>query len=118
MPLMSELNLDHLTKARKRALLAELLRERSGQPTSTRREARPNLVIGSILHAAGELAERLLAVAPPGLGHVVFTNSGAEAVEAAIKLARCRTGRSGVLSARNGFPGLTLARMSATGSEF
>ena len=36
---------------------------------------------------------RLLAVAPPGFAHVVFTNSGAESVEAAIKLARCRTGR-------------------------
>jgi acetylornithine/succinyldiaminopimelate/putrescine aminotransferase/predicted amino acid dehydrogenase len=60
----------------------------------------------------------LIAVAPPGLAHVVFTNSGAEAVEAAIKLARCRTGRVGILSARNGFHGLTLAGMSATDKEF
>jgi acetylornithine/succinyldiaminopimelate/putrescine aminotransferase/predicted amino acid dehydrogenase len=83
-----------------------------------RREGRPNLVIGSISAAAGALAERLIAVAPPGLAHVVFTNSGAEAVEAAIKLARCRTGRVGILSARNGFHGLTLAGMSATDKEF
>jgi acetylornithine/succinyldiaminopimelate/putrescine aminotransferase/predicted amino acid dehydrogenase len=85
---------------------------------TVRREARPNLVITSISAAAGELAERLLAVAPPGLGHVVFTNSGAEAVEAAIKLARARTGRVGIVSARDGFHGLTLAGMSATGREF
>jgi acetylornithine/succinyldiaminopimelate/putrescine aminotransferase/predicted amino acid dehydrogenase len=83
-----------------------------------RRESRPNLVITSISAAAGELAERLLAVAPPGLGHVAFSNSGAEAVEAAIKLARCSTGRIGILSARDGFHGLTLAGMSATGREF
>jgi acetylornithine/succinyldiaminopimelate/putrescine aminotransferase/predicted amino acid dehydrogenase len=85
---------------------------------TVRQESRPNLVIGSISPVAGELAERLIAVAPPGLGHVVFTNSGAEAVEAAIKLARCRTGRLGILSARNGFHGLTLAGMSATDTEF
>jgi acetylornithine/succinyldiaminopimelate/putrescine aminotransferase len=85
---------------------------------TVRRESRPNLVITSISPAAGELAERLIAVAPSGLGHVVFTNSGAEAVEAALKLARCRTGRFGILSARNGFHGLTLAGMSATDTEF
>jgi acetylornithine/succinyldiaminopimelate/putrescine aminotransferase/predicted amino acid dehydrogenase len=85
---------------------------------SVRRESRPNLVITSISAAAGQLAERLLAVAPPGLSHVAFSNSGAEAVEAAIKLARCRTGRLGILSARDGFHGLTLAGMSATGREF
>jgi acetylornithine/succinyldiaminopimelate/putrescine aminotransferase/predicted amino acid dehydrogenase len=83
-----------------------------------RREALPNLVIASIPAAQGELAERLLAVAPRGLAHVVFTNSGAESVEAAIKLARCRTGRIGILAARNAFHGLTLAGMSATDTAF
>jgi acetylornithine/succinyldiaminopimelate/putrescine aminotransferase/predicted amino acid dehydrogenase len=85
---------------------------------TVRRESRPNLVITSISAAAGELAERLLAVAPAGLSHAVFTNSGAEAIEAAIKLGRCCTGRLGILSARDGFHGLTLAGMSATGREF
>jgi acetylornithine/succinyldiaminopimelate/putrescine aminotransferase/predicted amino acid dehydrogenase len=83
-----------------------------------RREARPNLAIISISDAAGALAERLLALAPPGFHHVVFTNSGAEAVEAAIKLARARTGRLGILSTRDGFHGLTLGGMSATGRDF
>ena len=85
---------------------------------STWQSAQPNLAITSISPAQGELAERLLAVAPPGLAHVVFTNSGAESVEASIKLAHCRTGRAGILSARNSFHGLTLAGMSATDTEF
>ena len=59
------------------------------------REELPNLVITSISNTQGELAARLLAVAPPGLAHVVFTNSGAEAVEAAIKLARRAARRRG-----------------------
>ncbi len=83
-----------------------------------RGESRPNLVMPSSSEPAGELAEKLLALAPAGLGHVTFTNSGAEAIEAAIKLARCRTGRNGILSTQGGFHGHTLAGMSATGDEF
>ncbi|TGD98926.1 aminotransferase class III-fold pyridoxal phosphate-dependent enzyme [Methylobacterium nonmethylotrophicum] len=83
-----------------------------------RRERRPNLVITSISQEAGALAERLLALAPPGLAHAVFSNSGAEAVEAALKLARVATGRTGILSARDGFHGLTLGALSATGRDF
>jgi acetylornithine/succinyldiaminopimelate/putrescine aminotransferase len=85
---------------------------------TTRSEMRPNLAIASISPVAGKLAERLLSVAPAGLSHAVFTNSGAESVEAAIKLARARTGRLGILSTRDGFHGLTLAGMSATDKEF
>jgi acetylornithine/succinyldiaminopimelate/putrescine aminotransferase/predicted amino acid dehydrogenase len=81
-------------------------------------DMRPNLAIASISPVAGELAERLLSIAPAGLSHVVFTNSGAESVEVAIKLARCRTGRLGILSSRDGFHGLTLAGMSATDKDF
>jgi acetylornithine/succinyldiaminopimelate/putrescine aminotransferase/predicted amino acid dehydrogenase len=81
---------------------------------SVRRERLPNLAITSIPAVQGELAERLLAMAPPGLAHVVFTNSGAESVEAAIKLARVRTGRIGIMAATSAFHGLTLAGMSAT----
>ena len=85
---------------------------------NARRDAVPNLVIASVPAVQGELAERLLAVAPPGLAHVVFTNSGAESIEAAIKLARSRTGRAGILAAQNAFHGLTLAGMSATDTAF
>lgn len=85
---------------------------------TVRRESLPNLVIASIPTMQGKLAERLLALAPPGLAHAVFTNSGAESIEAAIKLARCRTGRLGILSACSAFHGLTLAGMSATDTAF
>ena len=74
----------------------------------------PNFVQPSYLEAAGELAKRLVDVAPPGMQYVTFTNSGAEAVEAALKLCRSRTGRVGVLAAKNGFHGKTLGALSAT----
>ncbi|MCM6776370.1 aminotransferase class III-fold pyridoxal phosphate-dependent enzyme [Nocardia sp. CDC159] len=71
----------------------------------------------SVLTAAGTLAERLAAVAPPGLTRVTFVNSGAEAIEAAVKIARSATGRLGVLSTANGFHGKTLGALSATGRD-
>ena len=64
--------------------------------------------------AAQQLADRLRDIAPGDLAHTVFTNSGAEAVEAAIKLARARTGRPVILSASNAFHGKTLGALSAT----
>jgi acetylornithine/succinyldiaminopimelate/putrescine aminotransferase/predicted amino acid dehydrogenase len=74
----------------------------------------PSFVQPSYLEAAGELAKRLVDVAPPGMKYVTYANSGAEAVEAAIKLCRSRTGRIGVLAAKNGFHGKTLGALSAT----
>jgi ornithine--oxo-acid transaminase len=64
----------------------------------------------------GLLAEELLRRAPASLGRVLFTSSGAEAVEAAIKLGRTATGRSRVVSAEHGFHGLTLGALSANGN--
>ena len=60
------------------------------------------------------LAEELLRRAPGSVERVLFTSSGAESVEAAIKLGRAATGRSRVLSAEHGFHGLTLGALSAT----
>ncbi len=77
----------------------------------------PSFVQPSNLNAASELARRLLAAAPPGLAYVTYANSGAEAIEAAIKLARSTTGRSGILAAQNGFHGKTLGALSATDKE-
>ena len=65
----------------------------------------------------GLLARELLARVPSRLGRVLFTSSGTEAVEAAIKLGRAATGRSRVLSTDGSFHGLTLGSLSATGSE-
>jgi acetylornithine/succinyldiaminopimelate/putrescine aminotransferase/predicted amino acid dehydrogenase len=60
------------------------------------------------------LARRLVALAPGAMRHVTYTNSGAETVEAAIKLARIRTRRPIILSATRGFHGKTLGALSAT----
>lgn len=67
--------------------------------------------------AAMELSKLLVEVAPQGLHYVCFTNSGAESVEAAIKLSRSKTSRQIILGAHNGFHGKTLGAVSATGKE-
>jgi len=63
----------------------------------------------------GLLAEELVRRTPERLTRVLFTNSGTEAVEAALKLGRAATGRSRVLSTVHGFHGLTLGSLSANG---
>jgi ornithine--oxo-acid transaminase len=63
----------------------------------------------------GLLAEELLKRTPVRLERVLFTSSGAEAVEAALKLGRAATGRTRVLSTVHGFHGLTLGALSANG---
>jgi ornithine--oxo-acid transaminase len=63
----------------------------------------------------GLLGEELLKRTPPRLARVLFTSSGTEAVEAALKLGRAATGRSRVLSTMHGFHGLTLGALSANG---
>jgi ornithine--oxo-acid transaminase len=60
------------------------------------------------------LAEELLRRAPESVGKALFTNSGAESIEAALKLGRAATGRPRVLSAEHAFHGLTLGALSAT----
>jgi acetylornithine/LysW-gamma-L-lysine aminotransferase len=62
------------------------------------------------------LLERLVAAAPPGLARAFLCNSGAEAVEAALKFARLATGRSEVVAAMRGFHGRTMGALSATWS--
>jgi ornithine--oxo-acid transaminase len=61
----------------------------------------------------GLLAEQLLARTPARLERVLFTSSGTEAVEAALKLGRAASGRSRVVSTHHGFHGLTLGALSA-----
>jgi 4-aminobutyrate aminotransferase len=64
------------------------------------------------------LAERLAALAPgKGPKRVFFTNSGAEAIEAALKLARRHTGRNRALAFINAFHGRTYGAMSLSGSK-
>jgi 4-aminobutyrate aminotransferase len=64
------------------------------------------------------LAERLAALAPGNEPkRVFFTNSGAEAIEAALKLARRHTGRNRALAFINAFHGRTYGAMSLSGSK-
>lgn len=60
------------------------------------------------------LMERLVQLAPGGLERVFLCNSGTEAVEAALKLARLSTGRSCVVATMRGFHGRTMGALSAT----
>lgn len=82
---------------------------------SVRESGEPSFIQPSALEAAGALAKRLVEIAPAGLRYVTFTNSGAETVEAGIKLARSATKKFRILSTRNSFHGKTLGALSATG---
>jgi len=64
-----------------------------------------------------ELAERLARIAPIDDARVFFTNSGAEAVESAIKLARSVTGRPKIVAFFGGFHGRTLGACTLTASK-
>jgi 4-aminobutyrate aminotransferase len=63
------------------------------------------------------LVERLLTVVPPGLDGFFFSNSGAEAVEGAVKLARHATGRPNVIVFQGSFHGRTNLTMAMTTSK-
>lgn len=58
--------------------------------------------------------EALAPALPAGLGRIFLCNSGAEAIEGAIKIARLTTGRTGVVAAVQGFHGRTMGALSAT----
>ncbi len=66
---------------------------------------------------SGVLAEQLLARAPDSVGAMVPANTGTEAVEAAMKIARAATGRPRLLYADHAFHGLTLGALSLNGND-
>ncbi len=63
-------------------------------------------------------AELLTSYLPANLDCVYFTNSGAEATEGAIKLARRVTGRTDIISCINSYHGNTLGALSVMGDEY
>ena len=81
--------------------------------------------IDRLWHAGGSFkyeskiraAEALREVTPDGIDQFLFMNSGAEAVEAAVKMARKTTGRQGVIVFRGGFHGRTMGAVSYTTSK-
>lgn len=66
---------------------------------------------------SAELAERLTSLAPGRPARVFFSNSGTEAVEAALKVARAGTGRARLVHAHNSYHGKTLGALSVTGRD-
>lgn len=64
-----------------------------------------------------DLAELLAQITPGDLTYSFIVNSGAEAVEGALKIAMLHTGRKKIISTYNSFHGKTLGALSATGRK-
>lgn len=64
-----------------------------------------------------ELADTLLPLMPKGIDCFFFSNSGAEAIEGAVKLAKTATGRPNVIAFQGSFHGRTALAMALTGSK-
>ncbi len=67
--------------------------------------------------ARARAAAAVTSIAPEGLRRVFFCNSGTEANEVALKIARKHTGRTHVVSMADGFHGRTLGSLGVTGPE-
>jgi len=77
----------------------------------------PNLVQMDVSLLSGLLAEKILATTPENTNKMFFSNSGTEAVEAAIKFARYTTKRKRIVHCEHSFHGLTLGSLSLNGEE-
>ena len=67
--------------------------------------------------ARGDFLSRMATIVPKGLSKIFFSNSGAEAVEAALKFSRRYTGEPGIISMSGGYHGKTFGALSVTYSE-
>ncbi|WP_108669171.1 aspartate aminotransferase family protein [Peribacillus acanthi] len=67
--------------------------------------------------SAANLAEKLANITPGNLDTVFFSNSGGEAIDGAIKLARAATGRPGIIAFEGSFHGRTLGATAITASS-
>jgi ornithine--oxo-acid transaminase len=81
-------------------------------------EDMPNLVRMDCSLLSGLVAELLTRHAGGDLSRVFFCNSGTESIEAAIKFARCATGRQEIVYCDHAFHGLTTGSLSLNGAEF
>lgn len=80
-------------------------------------EALPNILQVSLPTLAGALARDLAIIAPGDLQRTFFANSGAEAIEGALKLVRAATERAKIVYTDNSFHGKTFGALSVTGRE-
>jgi len=70
-----------------------------------------------VQHPQVQLAERLVKLLPAPLDNVFLTNSGTEAVEGALKLAKRYTGRTGLVTFKDTYHGSTHGALSVMGNE-
>ena len=77
----------------------------------------PNLLQAALNPLAGALARDLALFTPGELQYSFFGNSGAEAVEGALKLARASTGKTNFVSCEGAFHGKSFGALSVTGRE-
>ena len=78
----------------------------------------PAMLQSHVPELAGELAAKLCERSGGLLNKVFFCSSGSEGVEAVIKFARARTGRTGMVYAAGAFHGLTCGALSLMGDSF
>jgi acetylornithine/N-succinyldiaminopimelate aminotransferase len=77
------------------------------------------MVYGEYIHSPQvQLSTRLAELLPENLNSVYITNSGAEATEGALKLAKRYTGRTRIVSFKNAYHGSTHGALSVMGSEY
>jgi putrescine aminotransferase len=77
----------------------------------------PNFLQSSLGVLAGALAHNLAQITPGNLKRSFFCNSGCEAVEGALKLARAATGKKEIIYCENSFHGKSFGALSVTGRE-
>jgi LysW-gamma-L-lysine/LysW-L-ornithine aminotransferase len=80
-------------------------------------EAIPSVHQTFYSQARADLLKEFLEILPENLNKAVFTNSGAESIEAALKLAMAATGKTQFIAASNAYHGRTLGSLSVTGQE-
>ena len=80
-------------------------------------ETYPKIMQTAVQHLSAALAENLASITPGNLSRTFFCNSGAEAVEGALKLARIITKRPRFIHCQGAFHGKTLGALSVMGRE-
>ena len=86
---------------------------------AVQKQAEKLLFYSNVAHSPirAEAAQKLADLAPDGLGQVFFANSGSEANETALKLARTYTGRSAIVALEGAFHGRTAGALATTHNE-
>ena len=77
----------------------------------------PNILQASMNGITAALGKSLAMITPGDLQYTFFSNSGAESIECAIKMARAATGKSKIIYCENSFHGKTMGALSVTGRE-